>query len=194
MIMDNQKFGRIVMPPLEKIRQKLSKTGAWVWEHKKWVIVALVTTAGVILVVKNRDGIKELLRYHPKNRLAAKSAVNTIAEECEVSIPADVLKHRTGIMLTATKLGGKVGVSNREINRRLVDAGLAVRLPCGEYILTEQGKLLGESGLKVTRWNYTVPLVQWDEAVLEIIFTPEELAAVTERRKHIQEILSKASV
>ncbi len=53
---------------------------------------------------------------------------------------------------------------------------------------------MGESGLKVTRWNYTVPLVQWDEAVLEIIFTPEELAAVTERRKHIQEILSKASV
>ena len=148
----------------------------------------------MILVVKNRDGIKELLRYHPKNRLAAKSAVNTIAEECEVSIPADVLKHRTGIMLTATKLGGKVGVSNREINRRLVDAGLAVRLPCGEYILTEQGKLMGESGLKVTPWNYTVPLVQWDEAVLEIIFTPEELAAVTERRKHIQEILSKASV
>ena len=49
-------------------------------------------------------------------------------------------------MLTATKLGGKVGVSNREINRRLVDAGLAVRLPCGEYILTEQGKLMGESG------------------------------------------------
>ena len=111
-----------------------------------------------------------------------------------MSIPADVLKHRTGIILTATKLGGKVGVSNREINRRLVDAGLAVRLPCGEYILTEQGKLMGESGLKVTRWNYTVPLVQWDEAVLEIIFTPEELAAVTERRKHIQEILSKASV
>lgn len=96
-------------------------------------------------------------------------------------------------MLTATKLGGKVGVSNREINKRLVAAGLAVRLPCGDYVLTENGKLLGESGLKVTPWNYTVQLIQWDEAVLGIIFTPEELTAIADRQKRIQEILNKTT-
>ena len=38
-----------------------------------------------------------------------------------------------------------------------------------------------------------VPLVQWDEAVLQLIFTPEELTAIAERQKHIQEILSKTT-
>lgn len=96
-------------------------------------------------------------------------------------------------MLTATKLGSKVGVSNREINRRLVNANLAIRLPCGEYKLTDTGELLGEISTKVTPWEKTVPLVQWDEAVLEIIFSPEELTDIAKRQQHIQEILNQAS-
>ena len=179
--------------PLEKVKEKAAKVGTWIWEHKKWVILAVATTTGVILVVKKRTAIKDFFQSLHIEQLTAKSAVNAKAEENVPSLPGDVLNHRTGNMLTATKLGGKVGVSNREINKRLVDAGLAIRLPCGDYILTENGKLLAESGLKVTPWNYTAPLIQWDEAVLEIIFTPDELTAIVDRQKSIQEILSKTT-
>ena len=179
--------------PLEKIKENVTKAGAWIWEHKKWVVLAVATTTGVILLVKKRTAIKDFFQSLHIEKLTAKSAVSEIAEENVPSIPCDALSHRTGNMLTATKLGGKVGVSNREINKRLVDAGLAIRLPCGDYILTENGKLLAESGLKVTPWNYTAPLIQWDEAVLEIIFTPDELTAIVDRQKSIQEILSKTT-
>ena len=177
------------MSPWEKGKERLSKAGTWIWNHKKWVVLAIATTAGVILVVKKRSAIKELLQTF--SYATSISDSNVIAKESKTSISADVLNHRTGKMLTATKLGDKTGVSNREINRRLVATGLSERLPCGDYILTEKGKLLGESGLKVTPWNYTVQLIQWDETVLEIIFTPEELTAIADRQKRIQEILNK---
>ena len=177
--------------PLEKIKENVTKAGAWIWKHKKWVVLAVATTAGVILLVKKRTVIKDFFQSIHIEKLTAKSAVSEVAEENVPSIPCDALNHRTGNMLTATKLGGKVGVSNREINKRLVAAGLAVRLPCGDYVLTENGKLLGESGLKVTPWNYTAQLIQWDEAVLDIIFTPEELTAIADRQNRIQEILNK---
>lgn len=193
MSLNIQNCAPFVPTPLEKIKEKITKAGAWIWEHKKWVVLTVVTTAGVILVVKKRTAIKELFQSLHIEELTAKSAVNAITEENVPSIPDDVLNHRTGKMLTATKLGGKVGVSNREINKRLVAAGLAVRLPCGDYVLTENGKLLGESGLKVTPWNYTAQLIQWDEAVLDIIFTPEELTAIADRQKRIQEILNKTT-
>lgn len=179
--------------PLEKIKENVTKAGAWIWKHKKWVVLAVATTAGVILLVKKRTVIKDFFQSIHIEKLTAKSAVSEVAEENVPSIPCDALNHRTGNMLTATKLGGKVGVSNREINKRLVAAGLAVRLPCGDYVLTENGKLLGESGLKVTPWNYTAQLIQWDEAVLDIIFTPEELTAIADRQKRIQEILNKTT-
>lgn len=188
-----QNCAPVTPTPLEKVKEKAAKVGTWIWEHKKWVILAVATTTGVILVVKKRTAIKDFFQSLHIEQLTAKSAVNAIAEENVPSLPGDVLNHRTGNMLTATKLGGKVGVSNREINKRLVDAGLAIRLPCGDYILTENGKLLAESGLKVTPWNYTAPLIQWDEAVLEIIFTPDELTAIVDRQKSIQEILSKTT-
>ena len=41
--------------PLEKVREKAAKGGAWIWEHKKWVVLAVATTTGVILLVKKRN-------------------------------------------------------------------------------------------------------------------------------------------
>ena len=193
MSLNNQNFAPVKPTPLEKTKEKLTKPGEWILEHKKWIVLAVATTAGVIWVVKKREAIKELFQSFSKDKLITEPVVNMIPKENVPFIPTDILKHRTGKMHTATKLGSKVGVSNREINRRLVNAGLTLRLPCGDYILTENGKLLGETGLKVTPWNYTVPLVQWDEAVLEIIFTPEELAAIVEHQQHIQKILSKTT-
>lgn len=44
---------------LEKVKEKAAKVGAWIWEHKKWVVLAVATTTGVILLVKKRTAIKD---------------------------------------------------------------------------------------------------------------------------------------
>ena len=48
--------------PLEKVREKAAKVGAWIWEHKKWVVLAVATTTGVILLVKKRTAIKDFFQ------------------------------------------------------------------------------------------------------------------------------------
>lgn len=158
-----------------ELKEKLTQARTWAWKHRKGIIIAVTGTAGMIFLVRKRSAIKELLRSLGMEASAIEPIVTSLAEKKISAIPVDVLDHRTGVMLTATKLGNKVGVSNREINRRLIDAGLLHRLPCGECILTDDGKLLGEVSLKVTSWNKTVRRIQWDEAVLNIIFGPEEL-------------------
>lgn len=172
-----------------RIKAKLTQAGKWFWKHKKWIIITAFGTAGVIIVVKNRSAIKEFLHTFSRDD----PIVKPMAEKKIPSIPIDVLEARTGVMLTATKLGNKVGMSNREINKRLIKAGLAFRLPCGELELTDDGKLLGKASWKVTPWNKTIPLIQWDESVLKIIFSPEELAEIAEQQRQIQNILTKTS-
>lgn len=127
------------------------------YEHHEdyFTDMSKVTDAGLIA----KNGIYDFLER--SNRTA-------IVVDCENADPYSILERRTGVMLTATKLGSKAGVSNREINRRLVDAGLCTRLPCGDYVLTEEGKQLGSIDLVVRSWGKTVPLVQWDKVVLDI--------------------------
>ena len=48
--------------PLEKIKENVTKAGAWIWKHKKWVVLAVATTAGVILLVKKRTVIKDFFQ------------------------------------------------------------------------------------------------------------------------------------
>ena len=127
MSVDIQNCVPVTPTPLEKIKENVTKAGAWIWEHKKWVVLAVATTTGVILLVKKRTAIKDFFQSFHIEKLTDKSAVSEIAEENVPSILCDALSHRTGNMLTATKLGGKVGVSNREINKRLVAAGATGR-------------------------------------------------------------------
>lgn len=176
------------------LKDKLAQASSWAWEHKKWILITTASAVGIIFLVKKRNAIKGLLKLSSKIRSIIDPSIKPIAKKKVPSIPSDVLEHRTGIMLTATKLGNQVGVSNREINKRLISAGLIRRLTCGECTLTEDGKLLGEASLKVTPWNKTVPLIQWDESVLNIIFSPEELAEIAERQQRIQNILNGKSV
>lgn len=190
----DQDFASVKSNPLRKINEKLTQAGAWIWEHKKWIIISIATTTGVILLVKKREAMKRLFRFCTKGRSAVEPITETIVDTKPLLISDEILRHRTGIMLTATGLGGKVGMSNREINKRLVSAGLSIRLPCGEYKLTEAGKQLGEDDSKVTPWNKTVQRVQWDEAVLKVILSPEELSALDERKKHLQEIAQRATI
>ena len=63
------------------------------------------------------------------------------------------------------------------INKRIVNAGLAIKEFYGPYEITDKGKELGtfKSGESPCGYEYSTPI--WDEAVLELIFSPEELAA-----------------
>lgn len=176
-----------------KVKEKLTQAGTWVWEHKKWIAIVGIGTVVVIVGLKKRDTIKELLTALTKGGAAVDSAEQVTEATNAVLIPAEVLKHRTGVMLTPTKLGDMVGASAQEINKRIVAAELAERLPCGEYILTEKGKMFAQKGLTVRPWGYTAPLMEYDEAVLELIFTPDELAKIAERKRFIQELSKKKS-
>ena len=81
MSVDIQNCVPVTPTPLEKVKEKATKVGAWIWEHKKWVVLSVVTTAGVIVVVKKRTAIKELFQSRHIEELTAKSAVNAITEE-----------------------------------------------------------------------------------------------------------------
>lgn len=70
-------------------------------------------------------------------------------------ISSNILENLTGNKLTATVLGNKMLCSAQAINKRIVAVGLATKLPCGEYELTEAGRLLGESTWKVTRRGHS---------------------------------------
>ena len=177
----------------QTLKEKLTQASTWAQEHKKWIIIATISAAGIFLLVKHRDAIKELPQLLSDSRCSIDPSIKSTAEKKMSSIPSNVLENRTGVMLTATKLGSQVGVSNREINKRLIDAGLIHRLPCGECSLTDDGKLLGEASLKVTPWDKTVPLIQWDESVLNIIFSPAELSEIAERQQRIRNILNEIS-
>lgn len=45
------------LPSAHEIKEKLTEAGTWVWEHKKWIIMAACTTGGLVLVVKKRSDI-----------------------------------------------------------------------------------------------------------------------------------------
>ena len=96
----------------------------------------------------------------------------------------------TGERLTATGLGDKVWASGREINRRLFDAGLLERLPNGDLYATEAGRKFCESATRTQPWGYDAAVYVWDEGVLNKIFTPQELAAIAERKRRVAEIVA----
>lgn len=181
------------LPSAHEIKEKLTEAGTWVWEHKKWIIMAACATGGLVLVVKKRSDISRVLGSFVQTGPEGERVFESVVEEKIPLVPNSILERRTGVMLTATKLGSKAGVSNREINRRLVDAGLCTRLPCGDYVLTEEGKQLGKIDLVVRSWGKTVPLIQWDKVVLDIIFSQDERTEIEERQRYFQEILNQTS-
>lgn len=79
--------------------------------------------------------------------------------------------------------------SAQKINKRLVSSGLIERLPCGQYVLTETGKLLGEYTTKTTRSRYTFSNIEWDDSVLGIIFNKNELKEIANKQRLAMEII-----
>lgn len=178
----------------------------WVKEHKKQLIIAGVSVATIVVIIlgiKNRESIMKLWNSLKKaiaktpeirpsvNTEIAIAAVSPDTTQTFASIKSssDILENLTGNKLTATSLGDKVWCSAQTINKRLVSSGLVERLPCGEYSLTDAGKLLGEHTIKTTRAGYTFSNIEWDDSVLGIIFNPNELKEIANKQQRAMEII-----
>ena len=165
----------------------------WVKEHKTELIILGVTAVGTILIVKNFDSIKGV--FKPSNSISTPVVkIEPVIEKVVVPvISCEILDNLTGNKLTATELGNKVWCSAQSINKRLVEMGLATKLPCGDYSLTEAGRLLGEHTCKTTRAGYSFSNIEWDEKILEIIFNAEELLEIANNQKIAYEISRKSA-
>lgn len=160
-----------------------NKFVSWVKAHKAKLIIAGVTGVGTVLAGKNWDSIKSLFK-------ATEAAVPDIVKNGPVAegivapiISSDILDNLTGNMLTATALGNKVWCSAQAINKRIVAAGFEVKLPCGGYRMTEAGRMLGKDTWKTTAAGHSFSNIEWDEKILELIFTPKELLDIAAKQK-----------
>lgn len=161
----------------------------WVKKHKAELIILGVTAAGTIIVIKNWNSLKGV--FTSSNSISNPTIkIKPVVEKVIVPvISSNIIDNLTGNKLTATELGNKAFCSAQEINKRIVAAGLATKLPYEDYSLTEIGRLLGEHRSKVTRFGYSFSNIEWDEKVLEIIFSAEELLEIADKHKRVREIL-----
>lgn len=167
-----------------------NKFVSWVKAHKTELIIAGVTVVGTVLVVKKWDSIKGLFKA-TEVVVPDIAKIDPVAEEIVAPIISnDILENLTGNKLTARALGDKVWCSAQAINKRIVAAGLAVKLPCGEYMMTEAGRLLGQDTWKTTAAGHSFSNIEWDEKILEVIFSPEELLDIAAKQERARQILA----
>lgn len=96
----------------------------------------------------------------------------------------------TGARKVARDIGGSMGVSAQEVNRRLVDCKLATRKPYG-LELTETGKRFGKLATKTRARGHTFGNIEWDEAIKPIIFSKEEMAEHERKMALVAKIMSQ---
>ncbi len=167
-----------------------NKFVSWVKAHKTELIIAGVTIVGTVLVVRNWDSIKGMFKA-TEAVVPYIARIEPVAEEIVVPIiSSGILENLTGNMLTARALGDKVWCSAQAINKRIVAAGLAVKLPCGEYMMTEAGRLFGKDTWKTTAAGHSLSNIEWDEKILEVIFSPEELLDIAAKQERARQILA----
>lgn len=167
-----------------------NKFVSWVKAHKTELIIAGVTIVGTVLVVRNWDSIKGMFKA-TEAVVPYIARIEPVAEEIVVPIiSSGILENLTGNMLTARALGDKVWCSAQAINKRIVAAGLAVKLPCGEYMMTEAGRLFGKDTWKTTAAGHSFSNIEWDEKILEVIFSPEELLDIAAKQERARQILA----
>lgn len=163
----------------------------WIKENKKELFFIGVTVVGAVLVVKNWDTIKGNFKDTEVIRTTTMKVEPVVEKVVGPVISNDILDNLTGNNLTATELGNKVLCSAQAINKRIVAAGLATKLPCGEYSLTEAGALLGAITLKTTGAGHTFSNIEWDEKILDFIFSAEELLDIANKQKIAREIRNR---
>lgn len=167
-----------------------NKFVSWVKAHKTELIIAGVTVVGTFLVVKNWDSIKNLFKA-TEAVVPDTLKIESVTEKIVVPIISqDILDNLTGNHLTARALGDKVWCSAQAINKRIVAAGLAVKLPCGEYMMTEAGRMLGKDTWKTTAAGHSFSNIEWDEKILEVIFSPKELLDIAAKQERARQILA----
>ena len=145
------------------------------------VAAAIGTTAYVIWRCCKGEGNTELITELPKIELPK------ISPEIQA-----LIDNRTGETLTAQSLGRQIGVSSREVNRRLIESGLAQRFGDSIYP-TEAGKDLCAFIDKETRYGYCFRGIEWDECVANLIFSPEEVERAAKRAEEISKIVAEMS-
>lgn len=168
---------------------EMKKIKKWIKDHKVELVVVGVTVVGTVLVIKNLDSLKKLFK---ENNVVIPSdvTINPIIEKKTTqNISSVILDNLTGTQMTATQLGNKVLCSPQVINKRIVEVGLATKLPCGDYQLTEVGKLVGKDTWKVTSAGHSFSNIEWDERILELLFSAEELFDIEKRKAYIKELL-----
>lgn len=151
----------------------------WVNDHKTELTVIATLTGGAALCFIAYKYRMQL----PKTNVDVKKVVvesTKVVEEVVKAVPNEILSNLTGNMKTATELGNKVLCSAQDINKRLLAADLCVKLPNGEYRLTKEGMKLGNLTCKTTFYGHDFTNIEWDEIVLNYIFSPEELNHVNE--------------
>lgn len=167
-----------------------NKFVSWVKAHKTELIIAGVTVVRTVLVVKNWDSIKGLFKA-TEVVVPDIAKIDPVAEEIVAPIISnDILENLTGNKLTSRALGDKVWCSAQAINKRIVAAGLVIKLPCGEYMMTEAGRLLGQDTWKTTAAGHSFSNIEWDEKILEVIFSPEEILDIAEKQERARQILA----
>ena len=162
----------------------------WIKEHKVELIVAGVTLVGAVLIYKNWNSLKGVLTTKAVNAVEFPKSSEIVEKSAAKVLPDGILDNLTGNKLTARALVDKVWCSAQAINKRIVAAGLAERLPCGEYMMTETGKLLGHDTWKTTASGHSFTNIEWDERILDVIFTPEELKDIAEMQERAKQILA----
>lgn len=162
----------------------------WVKNHKTELILVGVTVVGTIIVVKNWNAIKTTFKVRDSSVPELPNTTPVIENIIIPVLSPEILDNLTGTKLTARALGNKVWCSAQEINKRIVASGLAKKLPNGEYMMTEAGRLLGTDTWKTTASGHSFSNIEWDEKILDIIFSPEELLAIANYQERAQQILA----
>lgn len=169
---------------------EMKRIRKWIKDHKVELVVAgVVTVVGTVLVIKNWDSLKKLFKESDIVIPSDVTIIPVIEKQETQTIPSAILNNLTGTKMTATQLGNKVLCSPQAINKRIVEAELAIKLPCGEYQLTEAGKLVGKAIWKVTAAGHSFSNIEWDEKILELLFSAEELFDIEKRKAYIEEVL-----
>lgn len=162
----------------------------WLKDHKKELIIVGISGVGLIIVLKKWDWLKRLFKSSEKIIPEIEKVMPVTEAVVVPTISKEILDNLTGNKLTARALGDKVWCSAQVINKRIVAAGLATRLPSGEYMMTEAGRLLGQDTWKTTAAGYSFSNIEWDEKILEVIFDPDELIEIATKQEQVRQILA----
>ena len=165
-------------------------------EHKKEIIIGVVTVTtvaiGSYLVYRNWDSIKTLFRPKSSKNIPTiiPEPIKEIKPHYDTILPKEITDNLTGEKMTAKELGFETYCSAREINKRLVGKGLQVKNIFGEYDITELGEPVGIVTHKTTQYGYSFSNNEWDSAIINYIFSKEELEEIERKHKIFDDILN----